>query len=419
MISEEEIAKSHKNIVWCQCTGLLTFQCLYNGFLLNFIKKFGIDDGITMLLLTFIPNLFILVLTLPLAHLSDKKGMKKIGLRGNWLQVLGFTMLILAYFFDKIALPLFIVSIVIYAFGFSLFQSNWFALIDPLIKPETRGRFFAVLRIKWQVVAIVVTFIVTALIGYSDSKEMYLGIILFFSLMAAWRILFYNRIPELIKPNTGLGNIGESWQNIKKNKEYMKFCWYFFCMTFLSSGLLPLFNLFEKGSLNFSESQIVAMGVVNQVGALVGFWAGAQIVDRKGNEILFTFTNLAKLSIVAFFAFIQFLPVPTVITAGVLTFSLGVIVNAFGIGTIAEALKRVPPGEKSFGIGLSMTMAAAGGTLASLVSSQYLKFAESLTVSLGSFTLNHYEIYLFCLAIGFLLVTVIFRFKSEESDESV
>jgi MFS family permease len=416
MLSESEIKKSHRNIILTQCAGLLAMQFLGNGFVLNYIKKFGVADGTTMLLLTFIPNLLIVLMTLPLAHLSDKVGMKKIGNTGNSLQVLGFGLLTLAYFYPSHAVTIFVLSILIYSFGFSLFASNWFALIDPLVKPEGRGRFFAVLRIIWQLVGIVITFIVSSLIVFSDSKIMYLWILAFITVMMAVRIIFYVRIPEVKKPDKSLGSMKDSWRKLKKNKVYIKFCWYSFFMTFLASGLMTFFNLFEKGSLGFSESQIVIMGFVGQGGAIVGFWAGAMVVDRKGNEVLFSVANVVKLLIVGLFVFIKIIPLPAIITAGCLTFMFGFIYSAFGIGATAEALKRVDDEAKSFGIGVSATMAAAGGVLASLFSSQYLKFGTDLSVSFGSLQLNHYELYLVFISFGYLLINLFFRFKKEEFD---
>ncbi|NQZ59345.1 MAG: MFS transporter, partial [Lentisphaeraceae bacterium] len=158
-ISGEEKKRAHRNIFLCQCTGLMAPQFFQQGFMLNYIKKFGLDDSLCVLLLTFIPSLCTLLLILPLGYLSDRCGMKKIGMRGNILQAMGCSLFTLAYWLPDLAVPLFIVAILVFSLGVALFTSNWFALLDPLINAGERGAFFAKLRISWQLIAIILTFI--------------------------------------------------------------------------------------------------------------------------------------------------------------------------------------------------------------------------------------------------------------------
>ena len=415
MISDTEIKKSHRNIILCQCTGLLAMQFMGNGIILNYLMKFGVKEDTTFLLLTFIPNIIGLLLTLPLAHLSDKVGLKKIGNRGNCLQVLGFVLLALAYFLPAYAVVIFSLAMVLYSLGGVLFASNWFALLDPLIEAETRGRFFARLRITWQCVGITATFIVSNLILFSDSKKMYLGILVFGSLMLLVRIIFYQRIPELTKPNRSLGNIKESWHKLRQNRAYMKFSMYCFVMTFLVSGLASFLFLFEKGSLAFSEGQIVLMGFCAQAGSLLGYWVGAMVVDKRGTALLFNLVNFSYLVLVSLFIFIKFLPLPVELCAALFTFVLGVVFCAKGIGSTSEALRLVDKGAKSFGIGFSATTAACGGTFGSLLTVQYLKFGGEWNWSVSSYAFGHYEIYLGFVFFGLIMVNIFFRFKEEQA----
>ena len=155
------------------------------------------------------------------------------------------------------------------------------------------------------------------------------------------------------------------------------------------------------------------MGYIFMGGAIGGFWIGGFFADRFGNARLFNIANISKCLIMVLFALVQFLPLPPLVSAGLLTFFFGLTISALGIGTTSEAMRSVDNDDKSFGIALSMTLAAAGASLASIITSQYLKYATDLKLSLGEFTLNHYEIFIFSIALGLGLMSLIFRFKTE------
>ncbi|NEO54642.1 MAG: MFS transporter [Okeania sp. SIO3B5] len=415
MLSQEETKKLHINIILCQCVGILPLIFLKNGFVLNYIQKFGIGDEVIILLLTFIPNIIVLAIKLPLAFLSDRKGIKKIGNISIWMQLLGFGILPLIYFIPDNSSFLFTLSIIIYSLGNSIFFSNWFSLISPLIDKKEVGGFFAILRISARITGLTLTFISSGLIVLYKSEYVYISILSLITFLLAIRFKYYSKIPELTKPNKDIGNIFISWRILRKNRSYIRFCKYYFCISFLTSSLPLFFNLFEKATLNLSESQIIMMGFVTQIGSIAGFWIGAQIVDYKSNQYLFRMSNATFFIIVTLFMFVKsIVNTPNIITVTILTFIMGLTISAFRIGAIAEPLKQIQEEQKSFGITLSLIMEPAGGTLSGLILSQYLKYWKDLNLTIGKLALSHYEIYIGAIAIVFLFINIFFRFQEDK-----
>ncbi|MCM8529820.1 MAG: MFS transporter, partial [Lentisphaeraceae bacterium] len=386
---------------------------LMNGFILNFLKRYEIQDSMVMLILTLVPNACNLLLLIPLAHYSDLQGKKKIGAIGNGLHALGFSFFGLIYFFPNQALVLSILAISLFSFGLTCFLSNWFALLHPLIEPSTRGRFFAWLRISWQIICIIATFIVAKSLKVYDSNFTYLVIILIISFALFLRIYFYWQVPEFETKKLAEGSIKEGIRQSFENKPYRRFCIFIFLYMFFCFGALPFLNLFERESLSFTDSEIISMGYIAQLGALVGFWFGARLVDKSRITLLLNGSVFSSIIILFLFAFGVIKGEQTVLMAGALTFAFSVTFNSIGIAMTTEAMRLVKSENKSLGISLSMTMTAAGAALSGLVSSIYLDQAKALELSLGTFNFNHYQLYLLICAVGLLLVLLLFKAKQE------
>lgn len=368
-----------------------------------------------MLILTLVPNACNLLLLIPLAHYSDLKGKKKIGAIGNGLHAIGFSFFGLIYFFPENALVLSILAITLFSFGLTCFLSNWFALLHPLIDPSTRGRFFAWLRISWQIICIIATFIVAQSLEIYDSNFTYLIIILIITFALFLRIYFYWQVPELETKTLPEGSLKVAILQSFQNKPYRKFCIFIFLYMFFCFSALPFINLFERESLSFTDSQIISMGYIAQLGALVGFWLGARLVDRSKITFLLNGSVFFSILTLLLFVFSVIKGEYAVLIAGVLTFVYSVTFNSIGIAMTTEAMRLVKSENKSLGISLSMTMTAAGAALSGLVSSVYLGQAKAFTWNIGSFSLNHYQLYLLICAVGLLFVLLLFKAKEEAS----
>ena len=215
--------QAHRNILLCQCTGLFGPQFMANGFMLNYLKKYDIGDSSIMILLTLIPYACNLIFLLPMAHVSDLKGKKLIGASGNWIHALGFGLFAVIYFLPSQAFFWAFLAVSLFSFGVTCFLSNWFALLHPLIEDHKRGHFFAVLRITWQVLCIVATFIVSLILSEYNSKLTYLWIIGIITFFLIYRIWFYVKIPDVSEKPESKIDFVEGVKACLGNREYFGF----------------------------------------------------------------------------------------------------------------------------------------------------------------------------------------------------
>ncbi|MCH2208835.1 MAG: MFS transporter [Lentisphaerales bacterium] len=407
--------QAHRNILLCQCAGLFGPQFLANGFMLNYLKKFELGDSAIMFLLTLIPYACNLIFLMPLAHLSDKFGKKRIGAAGNWLHALGFGLFGVIYFLPQQALLWATLAICLFSFGLTCFVSNWFALLHPLIEDHKRGHFFAWLRIAWQLICIVATFAVSLILAKYNSKLTYLWIIGIVTFFLVYRIWFYVKVPDVTEKNEVKPDFKNGLRDCFQNREYIAFCIFIGVFMFFCSGFLTFANLYEKESLKFSESKIVTMGYLAQLGALIGYWLGAKVADEKKNILMFRGNLMLSAAAILLFSCMAHFTSLTVITAGALTLLFSVAFNSMGIGVTTEAMRLVKAENRSLGISISMAMTAAGASLCGLCSSIYLAKAGSLSFSLAGMSFNHYQIYLLFCSAGLLLLFLIYSLKKNRT----
>ena len=399
---------THKWIILCQCFGLMGMLFLGNGFVLNYLKRFSLSDGTIILFLTTIPHLIGLFGNLPFAHLSDKVGRKKLGNIGNVLQGLGFFCLPCVTFFPENEPWIILLGLVIHFLGSCIGGASWFALIDPLINPQKRGRFFAVLRSSWQIVGIVLSALVAFLIKQNDEISVYQYVLVFLGLSYFVRILFYNLIPDIGSSKKQTASFWSQFSLLKENKEYRDFCLYIFIDSFLLMGVMTVINLYEKESLAFTESQIIWLGNMNFIGALAGFWVGGFISDKWGSKLICVASCYIKGLLVLAFLTLGLYQNVAFAVAMLLTLTFGLAASSFGIGVTALAMEKVTGDHRCFGIALSASAGSIGALFMSLLSSYYFK-EDSTSHFLSGKTLNHYEIYFLVVGVLVLVTNAIYQ----------
>lgn len=362
-------------VILAQCTGMMGNLIFKNGFLLSYLSRLGISssDIITYLSL---PSLLSFFLTLPLAHMSDHVGKKRLGVLGLSGTVAGFFLLSGASFVGAELRSILIVSgIVVFGIGIAGFACGWFALMAPLVPVEVRGRFFGTLRVSWQVVGILFTMAVTALLKYNASLTTYLSILVFVSFLGVIRILYYMKIPELDKPAPERTGFKTALINVVSIPNYLPFCSYTFLLTLFTGACPWIFGLLQKDVLNFTGSRIVLMGNLLFVGALMGYHFGGKVVDRWGTKVVFLFCHFSFGATLFLFACRDIVPLPTLVTVGILSACFGMVQAASGIAITTEMMSLIPKtGGKSLSTSLTFTLQAAGTTFSGIITGKVMAY---------------------------------------------
>ena len=365
---------------------------LANGFMLNYCKKFGLSDADVILSLTVLPNILVVLLILPVANLSDKFGKKKIGNLTNILCPLSYIIILSASFFEASFLLIISCGLILYQLGHIFNVSNWFALMEPLIEQGKRGRFLAILRTSWQVVALIATVICSCIFKYYDNANSYRSIIIFLSLCTLLRIIYYHKIPEIKTADISANKFVDACKHLLHNKKYIYFCSFCFLISFLGSSLSTVLNLYQIGALKFNESQILTIAYINMGGGTAGFWLGGWISDKYSHNNLFKISTGFISVLLTLFIFTRLFPFSYMLTTTVLTLLLYTWISAMHIGISGEAMHVVDDRDKSFGISFSFMQMALGTSLSSILCMKFLEIYEGNKYPFLDFELNHYEV---------------------------
>ena len=424
-INREQMPSTEKNqflniVILSQCFGQLAALSFSNGIMFNYFDSLDCSESSLIILLK-IPNFAGMFLMLPIAFYADTYGKKVLGQWGNVIQVAGLGFLISAPFFEGMQIITLFVGVSVFAVGAALFNSSWFALLDPLMKPEERGTFFAKMRASWKGFGILFTFFAQYLLGVKGPTILTQILILVFFMMII-KMYFYHRIPELEKPDKEKRKSVKFFSELKlifQNKKIYKFSAYRFTYPLLTGCIALLFNLYEKKFMNFTPADIVFMGNLMFIGGIGGLWLGAKMTKRFTEFQIFMICTSVITTCGLLFPLHAYLPVPELIYAGAVTFIFGCFSAALGIAYTSLMLSLLPQERKSlasaFFVGLSQLGIACSGIFAATFVKKDWGFVEQF----AGFN-NIYSIILLCSVIPLPIFTWLLtkNLKSEEAQIS-
>ena len=370
-------------VILSQCFGQVTALSFNNGILFNYFDYLNCSDS-TIIILLKLPNFAGMFLMLPIAFYADTYGKKVLGQWGNVIQVFGLAFLIAAPFLQGFQIASLFIGVSIFALGAALFNSSWFALLDPLMKPEERGEFFAKMRACWKSFGVLFTFLAQYLLGVKGSAIL-TQILILILIMSLIRMYFYHKIPELEKPDKESRKSARFLSEIKlifQKASFVKYSVFRFVFPLLTGCVALLFNLYEKKFMNFSPEDIVFMGNLMFIGGIVGLWLGAKMMDWFTEVKIFLICTTVMTVCGLLFPMHVYLPIPELLYAGIVTFLFGCFSGSFGIAYTSMMLSLLPPERKSlasaFLIGLSQLGIACSGLFAALFVKRDWNFIEQI-----------------------------------------
>lgn len=372
MTPEPTTKKSLRTIILTQCVGVIAILLFSNGFMLTYLSRLGIPSYRILFLLSLVP-LTSLFTTMPFAYLSDRFGKKWIGNRGLLTLLAGLLLLTAAGSFEKQAELIAVGGILIIALGGSANTSSWFALLSPIIPKEIRGRFFATLRISWQLCGIVFTLILTALLEIFTQIRFFQYVLVFVIGMTVLRIHLYRKIPELESGTLSSQKIWTTLSAILRIPSYLPFCAYAFLLTLVIGSIPWVFGLLGKDALLFSDAQIFIMSNFGAVGAIFGFYFGGKMVDKFGTKPVFLICHLSFSSVLLLAVLRGLLPFSPIAAMSLVSGLFGLSAAASSIAFSSELLAIIPVENKSLSTGFYLSLTSAGTAFSSLLIGQALK----------------------------------------------
>jgi len=375
MLTEEQRKRAFNIIIVTQCLGMIPVVLFQNGFYLNYFSKLEISSA-TIAMLFALPPLLGAFLLLPFAFYSDRFGKKKLALGGQSMLIASLLAMMAAGWGDlRMAMPLVILSLVVFSIGGSLQGAGWFALLNPIIPKKIRGRFFGRLRVTFQVVGILYTLVVTRTLAVSQSMLVFqslLGIVLVATVL---RFFTYARIPELedVQGET------EHRQTLKKALTcvlaipgYVRFNVYVFLIILFTAAVPMIFSLMQKDVFGFTPAQITLMGTLFLVGSVIGCGLGGRAVDFYGTRRVLLVAHVAYIVVMLAMLARHWMPWELSVHVGgcMLVFSL--IGGMAGVAMTAESLALIPSTNKSLSTSFTMTLFNGGIALSALLVSHII-----------------------------------------------
>jgi MFS family permease len=359
MLDEQQRKRVFRIIIITQCLGMITWALFQNGFYLNYFSKLGISSA-TIATLFALPPLVSSPLLLVFAFYSDRFGKKRLALTGQVLLILSLIVMILASRYSApYALILIVSSLLIFCVGGSLQGASWFALLNPIIPKEIRGRFFGRLRVSFILVSILFTRMITQMLEGNDSLGTFQFLIGLVLVAAFIRFFTYARIPELENAQ------GETHHRPSFKKAlsavlavpgYIQFNSYIFLITLFTAGVPIIFGLMQKDVFGFSPAQITQVGNLFLAGCLVGCGLGGRAVDRYGTRFVFLVTHLAYALVMFFMLFRHWVPWSLSVHIGACSFVFSLVASTAGVAMSSEVMALIPANNKSLSTAINMAL---------------------------------------------------------------
>ncbi len=392
-------------VIYAQCFGLTAGALFGNGFMTAWLKDLGLSGSFIVLILS-LPSAISVLCGIPAAFWADSRGKKFVGNLGSIITALSLGIFALPAFFETPSPMVAVcVGIFMFSFGGALFGSSWFGLISPIIPKTYRGRFFGRLRISWQIVNIIISFIIMRMLALYPSPKTFGVTLLVVMAIVLFRSWPYRYIPE--RPDSGRDSresFFKSTMNLLSCPVYRKFLQYTFIVTFLTGSLGTMGALLQKDALNFSNDTIVLMGNIMFIGNVIGFYIGGQVVDKLSSYTMFLWGHVLK-------AFIMLaLPLHIVIESkqllfGVVYFLFGLISAAAGIAGSSHLFAVMPGTQRSLGTTMSVVVNSFAITIAGFAISGITAVVDLYPLQVGATKFSIYDLILLALG-GILLCTL-------------
>lgn len=395
-------------VTLAQCLGIFGELLFLNGVMLLYATALGLSSERVIAYLS-LPWLIYSMLSVPAAFLSDRHGKKRIGNCGQVLIIGGMGAIALAGWprspWNEVLL---VGGIIAFGAGNALFYSSWFALLSPIVPEEIRGRFFGSFRFAWQTVGILLTGLCTLFLSRQSPVGIFQAVLGATAVgIVARMIVYQRRIPEVEPVTVDAQGFKSTVLHALRAEGYMSFCAYVFLLTFFTAAAPTVFALIEKKVLQFGDNQVVWLGNLGMVGALIGYLVGGRYVDRYGTKGVFLVCHFAYGATLLLFLCRNLLPWPIFAYLGAINLLFGLVSATSGIAISTEMLALIPEANKSLSTSICVTLQFAGNALSGVLSAWVLDLGilQESWKWFGA-TLSRYDAIVLAFAIMVILLVV-------------
>lgn len=359
-----------------QCCGMLPQQMLSGGILLLYLNAMGVRPALILLVLNFTPFLSSF-LSLPVAWGADRIGIKRFGMLGNLLMIVGVTVIAAASSLRSAApnlvIPVILVGLVIQLLGSSFFNTGWFSLLSHIVPSDVTGRFFGVMRFSWQLISLSFFAISALLFTAKTPLWVYQSVLCLGALSVACRYVFYKDIPSAPVAENKPLNLIPSIQSALKLPRFAQYLIYLLLLVCVTGNSQDMLRLSAIRGCGLGDNQILVLTVGSMLGSLVGFRFMGRLIDRLGPQKVFLLCHIGfAVALLSFPARVVFHIPP--LAAGVFTsMILGLTSSTLGLTTTSQSFQICRGSQRTIAYAMvsatqSMGSGLSGFALAALLS---------------------------------------------------
>lgn len=241
---------------------------------------------------TSLQYLSVFVLSVPMAYLMERTGIKRLILPALSLGLFGLCAVAAAGFFTRAGREVLLIGLLVFSLTLAIYVAGWFPLLQGVVPESERGRFFGRLRVSWQSLVTAILMISTWVIGASAETRTIQWIFFAAALLVIGRIFFLSRIPEIPRKLKN-PSLGRQLGNVLANRPLRRFSAYVFNLYLFSSATIPLAFLFAKLHLGVPDNYLVLLSACVNAGSIAGFYLGGRMVDSYNTRAVFFAAHLA------------------------------------------------------------------------------------------------------------------------------
>ena len=188
---------------------------------------------------------------------------------------------------EEFGIAILIISIILYVIFRQVGGTAWFPILKDFVPSNERGRFFAVLRVSWQIIVWLWIIGVGFYIDEGAPLWKYQVILSIAIILNIGRTIFFLRLPEKI-PNQKLKRrpIWIQIRRVLRERYFQRFTLYIAGLRFFTAFSIPLLALFMK-DLHFPDNQNIMITSLYMLGSIAGYTLGGYLNDKIGSKPLF------------------------------------------------------------------------------------------------------------------------------------
>ncbi len=360
---------SRRSILLFSVFSILGQQLFTNNVLLLYFIQGGIPPSRVVFYLS-LPIFLACVIQIPCAFLADRYGRKRLGGTGYQAMIAGFLLMALTVFMPQGQMEYLLVpGLVLMGLGKGLYLSSWFVLMKGSVRPESRGRFFGILRTSWQSAGMLFTLFCTWLLA-GGSELWRFGLILMISQTGyLFALYFYYRIADLEPVQETLVSFRAALLDVMTYPRFLPFCSYVFLLRLFTMSMPVLFALVMKDVLELPGDRVVLMQLVLMIGAISGYYLGGVLIDRIGTRLIFLVAHMGFALLAGLFLARAMAGSHEQVFIGAIHFLFGVIVAVSSIAVSTELMVLMPPRHQSLGSSVGIVSDFAGVSLSGIFAS--------------------------------------------------